>query len=241
MLANILKENNVNNEEMLFDPGVRTALAFVTLRSDEEREFMFYRNPKADISEEEISFLTKGEDPYDDAVVRKLFHPNLKMLLVTEDADGCRYYTKNEHRLRDALKFASTLWCMTVKERGAIPALSTKEVVQNAILKSGAYIRFLQALDLRIHRLELKIMADEAQDQVERERIFKRFDLNGDGKISAAELGDSLKTLGLVTPDEITRMMAEIDTDGDGFISYEEFTEFAKANRGLIKDVAKIF
>ncbi|KAJ9147282.1 hypothetical protein P3X46_029459 [Hevea brasiliensis] len=84
-------------------------------------------------------------------------------------------------------------------------------------------------------------MADEAQDQVERERIFKRFDLNGDGKISAAELGDSLKTLGSVTPDEITRMMAEIDTDGDGFISYEEFTEFAKANRGLIKDVAKIF
>lgn len=46
------------------------------------------------ISEEEISFLTNGEDPYDDAVVRKLFHPNLKLLLVTEGADGCRYYTK---------------------------------------------------------------------------------------------------------------------------------------------------
>ncbi|CAN0896670.1 Polcalcin Bra n 2 [Linum grandiflorum] len=36
-------------------------------------------------------------------------------------------------------------------------------------------------------------------------------------------------------------MMAEIDTDGDGFISYQEFTDFALANRGLIKDVAKIF
>lgn len=46
------------------------------------------------ISEEEISFLTKGEDPYDDAVVRKLFHPNLKLLLVTEGSEGCRYYTK---------------------------------------------------------------------------------------------------------------------------------------------------
>ncbi len=46
------------------------------------------------ISEEEIAFLTKGEDPYDDAVVRKLFHPNLKLLLVTEGPDGCRYYTK---------------------------------------------------------------------------------------------------------------------------------------------------
>lgn len=175
MLADILKENNVNNQGMRFDPGARTALAFVTLRSDGEREFMFYRNPSADmllqedeldldlirkakvfhygsislitepcksahiaamkaakdagvilsydpnlrlplwpsadsaregilsiwesadvikISEEEISFLTKGEDPYDDAVVRKFFHPNLKLLLVTEGPDGCRYYTK---------------------------------------------------------------------------------------------------------------------------------------------------
>ncbi|GLT57235.1 hypothetical protein SLA2020_302230 [Shorea laevis] len=175
MLADILKENNVNNQGMRFDPGARTALAFVTLRNDGEREFMFYRNPSADmllkeaeldfdlirkakvlhygsislitepcksahiaaakaakdagvvlsfdpnlrlplwpsadsaregimsiwnmadivkISEEEISFLTKGEDPYDDAVVRKFFHPNLKLLLVTEGPDGCRYYTK---------------------------------------------------------------------------------------------------------------------------------------------------
>jgi fructokinase len=46
------------------------------------------------ISEEEISFLTNGENPYDDAVVRKLFHPNLKLLLVTEGSEGCRYYTK---------------------------------------------------------------------------------------------------------------------------------------------------
>ncbi|KAF5959236.1 hypothetical protein HYC85_000445 [Camellia sinensis] len=170
MLADILKENNVNNEGMRFDPGARIALAFVTLRNDGEREFMVYCNPSADmllqeteldydlirkllstnlitepcklahiaaakaakdagvilpydpnlrlplwssaesaregilsiweiadiikISEEEISFLTQGEDPYDDAVVRKLFHPNLTLLLVTEGPDGCRYYTK---------------------------------------------------------------------------------------------------------------------------------------------------
>ncbi|KAL6219501.1 hypothetical protein ACLB2K_007260 [Fragaria x ananassa] len=175
MLADILKENNVNNEGMRFDPGARTALAFVTLRSDGEREFMFYRNPSADmllqeaeldldlirkakilhygsislitepcksthiaaakaakeagvvlsydpnlrlplwpsaksaregilsmwetadiikISEEEIYFLTEGEDPFDETVVRKLYHPNLNLLLVTEGPDGCRYYTK---------------------------------------------------------------------------------------------------------------------------------------------------
>lgn len=256
MLADILKENNVNTEGMRFDPGARTALAFVTLRSDGEREFMFFRNPSADmllreaeldydlirkakifhygsislitepcrsahiaaakaakesgvvlsydpnlrlplwpsaesaregilsiwetadiikISEDEIKFLTKGEDPYDDAVARKLFHPNLKLLLVTEGPDGCRYYTKEfsgrvngfkvdsvdttgagdafvsgilsqlavdlsllqkEDLLRDALKFANACGALTVTERGAIPALPTREAVLNALLQS---------------------------------------------------------------------------------------------------------
>ncbi|CAO2825328.1 unnamed protein product [Amaranthus hypochondriacus] len=258
MLADILKENNVNNEGMRFDPGARTALAFVTLRKDGEREFMFYRNPSADmllqeseldfdlirkakifhygsislitepcksahiaaanaakdagvllsydpnlrlplwpsaesaregilsiwdtadiikISEEEITFLTQGEDPYDDNVVRNLYHPNLKLLLVTEGADGCRYYTKDfsgrieglkvdavdttgagdafvagilsqlashtnliqeEDRLRDALRFANACGALTVTERGAIPALPTREAVLSALMKSVA-------------------------------------------------------------------------------------------------------
>ncbi|CAH8386175.1 unnamed protein product [Eruca vesicaria subsp. sativa] len=83
-------------------------------------------------------------------------------------------------------------------------------------------------------------MAD-ATEKAEHDRIFKKFDANGDGKISAAELGDALKNLGSATHDDIKRMMAEIDTDGDGYISYQEFSDFASANRGLMKDVAKIF
>ncbi|XP_077236093.1 putative fructokinase-6, chloroplastic [Tasmannia lanceolata] len=258
MLADILKENNVNSKGMRFDPGARTALAFVTLRDDGEREFMFYRNPSADmlleeteldldiirkakifhygsislitepcksthlaatkaakdagvllsydpnlrlplwpsedsaregilsiwetadiikISEEEISFLTKGEDPYDDAVVCKLFHPNLKLLLVTEGPDGCRYYSKefngrvrglkvdavdttgagdafvagilsqlatdlsllqDEDKLREALKFANACGGLTVKERGAIPALPAREAVLEALIQFAA-------------------------------------------------------------------------------------------------------
>eukprot|EP00249_Psilotum_nudum_P006762 c20035_g1_i2 orf=565-1842(-) len=175
MLANMLKENNVEAKGLRFDPGARTALAFVTLREDGEREFMFYRNPSADmllqeneldinliknatifhygsislitepcklahlaamkaakeagallsydpnlrlplwssaeaartgifdiwdqadlikISEEEISFLTGG-DPYSDEAARKLMHVGLKLLLVTEGQNGCRYYTKD--------------------------------------------------------------------------------------------------------------------------------------------------
>ncbi|KAK8994910.1 hypothetical protein V6N11_045977 [Hibiscus sabdariffa] len=219
-------------------------VAFVTLRSDGEREFMFYRNPSADmllqeneldfdlitkatifhygsislitepcksahiaaakaakdagvvlsydpnlrlplwpsaesaregimsiwdtadiikVSEDEISFLTQGEDPYDDAVVQG---PN-----------GCRYYTQefsgrvkglmveavdttgagdafvagtlsqlasdlsllqDEDRLRDALRFSNVCGALTVTERGAIPALPTREAVLDAILKTVA-------------------------------------------------------------------------------------------------------
>lgn len=63
MLADILKKNKVNNSGIRFDPGARTALAFVTLRADGEREFMFYRNPSADMllkeSELDIDLIKK--------------------------------------------------------------------------------------------------------------------------------------------------------------------------------------
>ncbi|KAF5778763.1 putative EF-hand domain pair protein CML [Helianthus annuus] len=79
------------------------------------------------------------------------------------------------------------------------------------------------------------------EDKEERDRIFGKFDANGDGKISSSELGEALKTLGSVTPEEVQTMMDELDTDGDGFISYEEFTNFYNDNRGLMKDLGKIF
>ncbi|KAK4708760.1 hypothetical protein R3W88_029685 [Solanum pinnatisectum] len=49
MLVDILKSNGVNSEGVLFDTHARTALAFVTLKRNGEREFMFYRNPSADM------------------------------------------------------------------------------------------------------------------------------------------------------------------------------------------------
>lgn len=49
MLAGVLRENGVSVAGVRFDRVARTALAFVTLRSDGEREFMFYRHPSADM------------------------------------------------------------------------------------------------------------------------------------------------------------------------------------------------
>ncbi|KAL8104342.1 fructokinase-2 [Apium graveolens] len=174
MLAGILKQNGVSVEGIKFDQGARTALAFVTLRADGEREFMFYRNPSADmlltpdelnldlirsakvfhygsislivepcrsahlkamevakeagcllsydpnlrlplwpsakdardkimsiwdkadvikVSDNELEFLT-GKEVSDEAAL-SLWHPNLKLLLVTLGEDGCKYYSKS--------------------------------------------------------------------------------------------------------------------------------------------------
>ena len=55
MLVGILGDNGVETQAVRFDKGARTALSFVTLKADGEREFMFYRNPSADM------LLTKAE------------------------------------------------------------------------------------------------------------------------------------------------------------------------------------
>ncbi|KAI3676811.1 hypothetical protein L1987_86424 [Smallanthus sonchifolius] len=175
MLAGILEDNGVICEGINFDEGARTALAFVTVKADGDREFMFYRNPSADmlltpgelnlelirsakvfhygsislitepcrsahlkamkvakdagallsydpnlrlplwpspqeareqimsiwdkaqvikVSDNELEFLT-GSDKIDDEVVMSLWHPNLKLLLVTLGDKGCSYYTKH--------------------------------------------------------------------------------------------------------------------------------------------------
>ncbi|CAI0628288.1 unnamed protein product [Linum tenue] len=118
MLVNILKQNSVNTDGVCFDKEARTALAFVTLKQNGEREFMFYRNPSADmllkeselnlnlikqakidgcmlqVSDEEVDFLTKGSAEKEETVL-SLWHDKLKLLLVTDGPKGCRYYTKS--------------------------------------------------------------------------------------------------------------------------------------------------
>ena len=76
-------------------------------------------------------------------------------------------------------------------------------------------------------------------EREECERVFKRFDVNGDGNISLSEFADALKVLGLPSQEEVERRMAEIDKDGDGHITLNELIEFHTANPSLMKDVLK--
>ncbi|CAD5173774.1 polcalcin Phl p 7-like [Musa acuminata AAA Group] len=96
---------------------------------------------------------------------------------------------------------------------------------------------------LKQHVTQHRSIAGQKMGEVspEMEQVFKRFDTNGDGKISLAELAEVLRTLGSTSADDVKRTMAEIDTDGDGNIDFKEFGAFCRANPGLMKDVAKVF
>lgn len=59
--------------------------------------------------------------------------------------------------------------------------------------------------------------------------IFRELDLSGDGKISAAELQKALERAGTrLSAREFRKFIAEMDTDRDGTISFQEFCELAK-------------
>jgi fructokinase len=48
-LEGVLRAEGVNTAGLRFSPAARTALAFVSLRADGERSFVFFRNPSADM------------------------------------------------------------------------------------------------------------------------------------------------------------------------------------------------
>uniref|UniRef100_A0A1B6DGC7 EF-hand domain-containing protein n=1 Tax=Clastoptera arizonana TaxID=38151 RepID=A0A1B6DGC7_9HEMI len=57
---------------------------------------------------------------------------------------------------------------------------------------------------------------------------FRLFDKDGDGSITQEELGRVMRSLGqFAREEELQQMIQEVDIDGDGYFSFEEFVEIA--------------
>uniref|UniRef100_A0A8C3YP56 Calmodulin like 5 n=1 Tax=Catagonus wagneri TaxID=51154 RepID=A0A8C3YP56_9CETA len=72
---------------------------------------------------------------------------------------------------------------------------------------------------------------------------FDRFAKNKDGTIDVQELGAMLQLLGRnLSEAELKALIAQVDTDGDGVISFEEFlAAMAKRTRGSQGELWKAF
>lgn len=71
----------------------------------------------------------------------------------------------------------------------------------------------------------LRTRADLTKEQIaEFRELFSLFDQNGDGTISAHELGTVLHSLGEnPTHQELEQMIADVDVDGSGHITFDEY------------------
>ncbi|KAL5206891.1 hypothetical protein ABZP36_035100 [Zizania latifolia] len=74
--------------------------------------------------------------------------------------------------------------------------------------------------------LVLEEIAAGAADEGELKETFAVFDADGDGRISAEELRAVLASLGdeRCSVDDCRRMIGGMDTNGDGFVCFDEFT-----------------
>ncbi|KAF3957144.1 hypothetical protein ACB098_10G007300 [Castanea mollissima] len=95
-------------------------------------------------------------------------------------------------------------------------------LIQKTDKNSNGLIEFSEFITLVAPDL-LPAKSPYTEDQLR--QLFRLFDRDGNGFITAAELAHSMAKLGhALTAEELTGMIKEADLDGDGTINFEEFS-----------------
>ena len=118
--------------------------------------------------------------------------------------------------------------CITTKELGKVmrslgqdPSdIQLQDMINEVDIDGSGTIEFAEFLALITRKTE----ESEAEDELR--EIFRVFDEDGDGYISAVELKHVMRNLGEKLRDEdVKKMIEEADMDGDGKLNYEEFAK----------------
>lgn len=96
-------------------------------------------------------------------------------------------------------------------------------LIQKADTNSNGLVEFSEFVALVAPEL---LSAKSPYTEAQLRQLFRLFDRDGNGFITAAELAHSMAKLGhALTVEELTGMIKEADTDGDGRISFQEFSQ----------------
>ncbi|KAL1192547.1 putative calcium-binding protein CML17 [Cardamine amara subsp. amara] len=133
-----------------------------------------------------------------------------------------RSFDRNKDGSLTQLELGSLLRALGVK-----PSPDQFEtLIDKADSKSNGLVEFPEFVALVSPELlsSSKIMTPYTEEQLL--RLFRIFDTDGNGFITAAELAHSMAKLGhALTVAELTGMIKEADSDGDGRINFQEFAK----------------
>ncbi|XP_010245208.1 PREDICTED: probable calcium-binding protein CML18 [Nelumbo nucifera] len=96
-------------------------------------------------------------------------------------------------------------------------------LIQRADMNNNGFVEFSEFVALVSPEL-LTTKSPYTEEQLR--QLFRMFDRDGNGYITAAELAHSMAKLGhALTATELTGMIKEADTNGDGRINFQEFSQ----------------
>lgn len=74
--------------------------------------------------------------------------------------------------------------------------------------------------------IAMNVIPDKDHKQASMRQVFREFDVDGSGEISKGDLRKVFAEMGRnLSQEEVDRMMANADVDGDGTMNYDEFIE----------------
>ncbi|CAM8979913.1 hypothetical protein QQ045_000749 [Rhodiola kirilowii] len=94
------------------------------------------------------------------------------------------------------------------------------DLLHNIDANNNGSVEFEELVEAIMPDMNEEVLVNQEQLM----EVFRSFDKDGNGYITAAELAGSMAKMGHpLTYGELTKMMKEADADGDGVISFDEF------------------